>query len=425
MFERVFVDDLKQDAGTTVRLAGWVRRVRELAKVVFYVVQDGTGSVQVVLPPALHARIGAKTEDAVVLLGLVVTEQSGRLEIQATEGEVVGAAAPGLPFASAANAEQIEKVGPEVLVDHRPLSLRTDRYGAIFRVQAALVEAFREALRRRRFTEIFVSKIVEGGTEGGSNLFPIKYFERTAYLAQSPQFFKEECVAGLDRVFETAHVYRAEPHATSRHLTEFLSLDLEMGFISGPEELVRLEAEVLTEMFEAVRARCGALIEAFDVYAPDLTKAPRWEFGECLERLGRPSETDDLDGAAERELCAMAEKEAGVQAVFVMGYPRSSRPFYTAPREDGRSHGFDLLFRGVEITSGGQRLHTRAGLEAGLRAKGFDPAGFEPHLRAYDLGMPPHGGLAIGAERLTQQILGLKNVREATLYPRDRTRISP
>lgn len=429
MTERIFVADLAAHIGQEVLLRGWVRRLRETKSTTFLLIQDGSGQVQVVAGPSAIAPLGLKSEDTVEIRGRVREESRSRsgYEVDFLDGTLLAPAANNLPFTSAS---QLEKIGQEVVLDYRPLSLRTDRGGTIFRVQAALIEGFREGLRRRRFTEIFTSKIVGGGTEGGANLFSINYFERTAYLAQSPQFYKEHGVAGLERVFETAHVYRAEPHATSRHLTEYYSLDFEMGFISGPEDIIQLERELLTEVFASVRERFGSSLDIFDPYLPSLLETPIWEFGECLDRLkrvhGRTDLVDDLDPESERQLCAMAEQETGVSAVFVLGFPLSQRPFYTHPRgTEGASAGFDLLFRGLEVTTGGQRLHRRADLEEGLRRKGVDPAAFESHLRMFDLGMPPHGGLAIGAERLTAQVLGLSNVREATLYPRDRFHIEP
>src|SRR6185436_9018476 len=348
-------------------------------------------------------------------------------EVDLVAVNVLSRSGANLPFTSGTD---LTTVGQEVVLDYRPMSLRTERGGTIFRVQAALVEGFRAALRRRRFTEIITSKIVASGTEGGTNLFEIKYFDRVAYLAQSPQFFKEHGVCGLERVFETAHVYRAEPHATSRHLTEYYSLDFEMGFIDGPNDVMELEREMLTEVFDEIRTRFEGKLGGFDPYLPSLEKAPIWDFDDCLGRLkqahGRTDLVDDLDPEAERQLCALAEKEHGVSAAFVVGYPMTARPFYTMPRGDGRSAaGFDLLFRGVEVTTGGQRRHTRSSLEESLRSRGIDPSPFESHLRMFDLGMPPHGGLAIGLERLTSQVLGLPNVREATMYPRDRHRVAP
>lgn len=429
MTDRVFTADLAAHFGQEVLLRGWIQRLRETKSTTFIVLKDASGTVQVVADPQKTKPLGLKTEDCVEVVGRPRAEARARqgYEVDLVDVRLLAAAAEGLPFTSMS---KLDDLGPEVQLDYRPMTLRTDRGGTVFRVQAALIEGFRAALRRRRFTEIFSSKIVGGGTEGGTNLFEIKYFERSAYLAQSPQFYKEHGVAGLERVFETGHVYRAEPHATSRHLTEYYSLDLEMGFVDGPEDVMRLEREVLSEVFEEVRARFGDPVPGFDSYLPSLMEVPAWEFGECLERLrsahGREDLVDDLDPEAERQLCALAEKETGVSAVFVVGFPLANRPFYTHPRgAAGAAQSFDLLFRGLEITTGGQRLHRRADLEDALRGRGIEPSSFEAHLRMFDLGMPPHGGLAIGAERLTAQVLGLKNVREATLYPRDRHRVEP
>ncbi len=349
------------------------------------------------------------------------------IEIDCDELEILNAAPELLPFTSTS---RIEEVSPDIAIDARRLTLRTDRGGAIFRIEAALAEEFRAALRRRGFTEIFTSKIVASATEGGTNLFAIKYFDRVAYLAQSPQFYKEHAVAGMERVFETGHVYRAEPHASSRHLCEYLSLDLEMGFIDEVGDIIQLEREVLTEMFAAIRERFASSLAKFDSYLPSLEAAPTWTFDECIERLRkahrRSDLIDDLDPLAERQLCEMSEREVGVAAVFVTEFPLSNRPFYTHPASDGvHAAGFDWLLRGLEVTTGGQRLHRRSELEAALRSQGIETAPFESHLRMFDFGMPPHGGLAIGLERLTCQILGLKNVREATLYPRDLNRLEP
>ena len=261
-----------------------------------------------------------------------------------------------------------------------------------------VVDHFREYLTSQRFTEIITSKIVASGTEGGTNLFELKYFDRVAYLAQSPQFYKEHGVAGFERVYETGHVYRAEPHASSRHLTEYYSLDFEVGFIDGPEDVIQIERELLTYIFERLNKEYGHILERHREHPlPSMLEVPIWEFGRCLELLkenfGRTDLTDDLDPEGERQLCALVENETGVAAVFVIGYPLASRPFYTAPREiegtPGAAHSFDLLFQGVEITTGGQRLHRREDLEAALRGRGIDPAGFESHLKMFELGMPP------------------------------------
>ena len=426
---RVFISKLSDYIDQKVILKGWVRVIRSTKSTTFIVLQDASGIVQAVAPPKSRSLI--KREDAVRIVGLVRRDirAPGGFEVDVQDLAVVGPAGEKLALESAKDPEK-SGVNLETLIENRPLSLRTERVGTIFRLNASLVEGFRAALRRRLFTEIFTSKIVAGGTEGGANLFEINYFDRVAYLAQSPQFYKEHGVVGLERVFETAHVYRAEPHASSRHLTEYYSLDFEMGFIEGVEEVIEMERQILTEVFGEVKELFGTQLEQFDAYLPSMQDVPIWTFDDSLVRLDREYArrdlVDDLDPLAERQLCALAEREHGVGAVFVVGFPIGARPFYTHPMEDGlHAAGFDLLFRGLEVTTGGQRLHRRTDLENALRLRGVAPETFEPHLRMFDFGMPPHGGLAIGSERLTAAVLGLRNVREATMYPRDRNRITP
>lgn len=427
--KRQLIAELDRSQSEPVILKGWIRRIRETKSTTFVVMQDCSGIIQVVADPANVKNLGLGAESAVMIIGTPRIDERapGGIEIDCEKLEVLNPAAEVLPFTSISRLDQISL---DIAINNRPLALRTDRGGAIFRIEAALAEEFRGALRRRRFTEIFTSKIVASATEGGTNLFEIKYFDRAAYLAQSPQFYKEHCVAGMERVFETGHVYRAEPHASSRHLCEYLSLDLEMGFIDGLDDIINLEREVLTEMFAAIRERFANSLAQFDSYLPSLEGAPPWTFEECLDRLRkahrRSDLVDDLDPMAERQLCEIAQNESGVAALFVTEFPLSSRPFYTHPASDGvHAAGFDLLLRGLEVTTGGQRLHRRSDLEAALQARGIEAAAFQSHLKMFDFGMPPHGGLAIGLERLTCQVFGLKNVREATLYPRDLNRLEP
>lgn len=427
---RILIHNVSELMSGFVRLRGWVYRLRILGKTAFVILRDCSGEAQCVIASDIIKEYQLKVEDVVEVLGSVRREPRSKAgyEVEISELHVLNRAGQNLPFQSAA---EVESVGLETLIQYRPLSLRTETVGDVFRIQAAILAAFRDALNRRRFTEIVTSKIVCGGTEGGSNLFEIKYFDRVAYLAQSPQFYKEHGVAGLERVYETGHVYRAEPHASSRHLTEYYSLDVEFGFIDGPEDVIQFERELLTDMFENLNRNYGDVIRK---YRPDLLPSmldvPCWEFDACLEMLreefGRTDLKDDLDPEAERQLCERSRRETGIPAVFVIGFPLPARPFYTAPRGAcGASCSFDLLFQGLEITTGGQRLHVRKDLEAALRSRNIDPAKFESHLAMFDLGMPPHGGFAIGLERLTCQMLNLSNVRQAVLYPRDRHRLTP
>jgi nondiscriminating aspartyl-tRNA synthetase len=427
---RTFINSLDRSINAEVIVRGWVYRLRVLAKTTFIVLKDCSGEAQCVASPESLRELHLKLDDAVEIRGMVRADGRSKsgYEIDILRATVLNRAANNLPFNSSSN---VESVGSEILTEYRPLALRNDAVGNVFRIQAAILRYFREFLTDNLFTEIITSKIVASGTEGGTNLFELKYFDRVAYLAQSPQFYKEHGVAGLERVYENGHVYRAEPHATSRHLTEYYSLDLEAGFIEGPEEIMQLERELLTHIFDRLNELFWHILKEYRPRPlPSMLDVPCWEFGRCLELLkenfSRDDLIDDFDPMAERQLCTLAEKQTGVPAVFVIGFPLASRPFYTAPRgAEGAAESFDLLFQGIEITTGGQRLHRRQDLEAALVGRGIDPLPFESHLRMFDLGMPPHGGLAIGLERLTAQVLCLANIREAALYPRDRYRLTP
>ncbi|MBI4475329.1 MAG: aspartate--tRNA(Asn) ligase [Acidobacteria bacterium] len=427
--QRVFISELAHHQHESVLIRGWVYRTRVLAKTTFIIVKDCTGEAQCVAATDFLRDQRPRLDDAIEVRGTVRKDNRAKtgVEINISQLTILNRAGGILPFNSSSD---ISTVSTEIRMEYRPLALRNDLVGDVFRIQAGLLRYFREYLTAHHFTEIISSKIVASGTEGGTNLFEIKYFDRIAYLAQSPQFYKEHGVAGFERVFETGHVYRAEPHATSRHLTEYYSLDFEMGFIDGPEDVIQLERELLTFMFQKMNEEFAHTLARYrSTPLPSMMNVPAWDFDECLHRLREDSGithlTDDLDPEAERRLCRMAEQECGVPAVFVLGFPLSARPFYTKPRTETTAAGFDLLFNGLEITTGGQRLHRREDLEKALIARGISPASFESHLKMFDLGMPPHGGLAIGLERLTAQILGLQNIREASLYPRDRYRVTP
>jgi nondiscriminating aspartyl-tRNA synthetase len=427
---RVFIQSLPEFVQREVLLRGWVHRLRVLGKTTFVILKDCSGEAQCVAASAAIRDLHLKAEDVIEVRGRARLDERAKsgCEVEVLDARLLNRSAQNLPFNSALD---IESVGIEILLEYRPLALRNERVGDVFRIQASLLKYFREYLTDHRFTEIVTSKIVASGTEGGTNLFELKYFDRIAYLAQSPQFYKEHAVAGLERVFETGHVYRAEPHATSRHLTEYYSLDVEFGFIDGPEDVIQLERELLAYIFDHLSQSYAPVLGAFrKTPLPRMLDVPCWEFEECLQLLReyfhRTDLIDDLDPEAERQLCQLANEKAGVPAVFVLGFPLSARPFYTAPRGSrGAANSFDLLFEGIEITTGGQRLHRREDLEGVLRGRRIDPTKFDSHLKMFGLGMPPHGGFAIGLERLTARVLNLPNIRQAVLYPRDRYRLTP
>ncbi|MFN3368023.1 MAG: aspartate--tRNA(Asn) ligase [Thermus sp.] len=421
---RVLVRDLRKHVGEEVELWGFLHWRRDLGKVQFLLLRDRSGIVQVVTG-------GQKLplpESSLRVRGQVVENPKapGGLEVQAREMEILS---PALEPTPVEIPKEEWRASPDTLLEYRYVTLRGEKARAPLRVQAALVRGFRRYLDRQDFTEIFTPKVVRAGAEGGSGLFGVDYFEYRAYLAQSPQLYKQIMVGVFERVYEVAPVWRMEEHNTSRHLNEYLSLDVEMGFIRGEEDLMRLEEELLQEMLEEALSSAGNEIRLLGAEWPSFPKEiPRLTHAEARrilrEELGYPV-GQDLSEEAERLLGQYAKERWGSDWVFVTHYPRSLRPFYTYPEESGTTRSFDLLFRGLEITSGGQRIHLYQDLVESLKAKGMDLEGFKGYLEVFKFGMPPHGGFAIGAERLTQKLLGLPNVRYARAFPRDRHRLTP
>ncbi|MEO0081469.1 MAG: aspartate--tRNA(Asn) ligase [candidate division WOR-3 bacterium] len=433
--QRTLARDLPRHVGEAVRLVGWLHHVRDKGKIAFVLVRDRTGVAQgVVLDPAKVKVADLKRESIVEVVGRVKEEKQARAGVELEVMSVRPLIEPQaeLPFEVSRSREKLN-LKIDTILDHRAFSLRNPEFAAPFRVQAEIVRTFRDYLRRLDFLEVHTSKIVKAGTEGGTALFPVKYFEEQAYLAQSPQFYKQMLVgAGFERVFEVGFVYRAEDHATSRHINEYLSLDLEMGFIESYTDVIDVERGFLRELVENLRLHCQEEFNLLGAKLPRVGDMPEIRLKEALAILGRDYGRDtrgmvDLDPEGERQICDYALKVHGSEFVFVTRYPRSARPFYTMPdpEDEESTLGFDCLFRGLEVTTGSQRIHDYQMLVDSIRRIGGNPADFEFYLEIFRYAMPPHGGLAIGAERLTQQLLGLANVREASFFPRDRYRLTP
>ena len=299
---------------------------------------------------------------------------------------------------------------------------------ARWELAAASLRGFRSTLDGLGFTEVATPKFVESATESGANVFAVDYFGRPAYLAQSPQFYKQQLVGVFERVYEVGPVFRAEPHDTVRHIAEYVSLDAELGFIEDHRDVLAVLRTALAGMVAAVQELAGDAVRLLEVDVPEVpAEIPVIHFAEALALVGAPEDEPDLAPVHERELSDWARREHGTDFLAVEGYPMRKRPFYTHPQPDDPqwSNSFDLLFRGLELTTGGQRLHRHSDYLAALEASGQQSEPYDGYLQAFRHGMPPHGGFAIGLERWVARLAGAENIREARLFPRDLHRLSP
>jgi nondiscriminating aspartyl-tRNA synthetase len=318
------------------------------------------------------------------------------------------------------------------ILDRRPLSLRHPRERAVFRIQAEIFNGFGSFLTSIGFTRICTPKLVFTGAEGGANVFGLEYFGKTAYLAQSPQFYKQMMVGVFGRVFEEAPVFRAEKHNTSRHVNEYISLDLEMQLDRSFLEIINVEANALRSVLSHLSTACGTELALLDITLPVLDRIVLVEFDEVHQIVQSEYGQDyrdekDLSPDEEKLICEYGKREWGAEFVFVTHYPSEKRPFYAMddPERPGLTLSFDLLFRGMEITTGGQRLHRYDDYVAKLRSRGMDPAAFDSYLQCFRYGMPPHGGLGFGLERFTAKLCGIDNIKACCLFPRDMDRLEP
>ncbi|WP_017414298.1 aspartate--tRNA(Asn) ligase [Clostridium tunisiense] len=428
--ERVIIENLEKYIGEKILIKGWVHRVRKLKAITFLILRDRTGMVQCVVDNNFMDISSLKLESVISIEGLLKegTNTLNPFEVLIEKLEVLNEVQEELPIEI--NKKELE-VNLDTMLNNRVLSLRQEKKHSIFKIQGIIAEGFREFLIKQGFTEIFTPKIVAEGAEGGTDMFEIKYFENKAYLAQSPQFYKQMMVgAGYERVFEVGAVYRAEQHNTNRHLNEYISMDLEMGFIENEEDLMKLEESLLKYILTKLENQGEKCLKILEVSLPEIKDSiPKLSFSNALEILktqyGKTDLEGDLDPEGEKLICKYSKEKLGSEFLFLTNYPRRKRPMYTMPLGEEETRSFDLLFRGLEITTGGQRIHSYNMLIENILYKGLTPENYEGYTNTFKYGMPPHGGLAIGLERLTAQLLGLSNVRETSLFPRDRTRLTP
>lgn len=420
--------------GKKVTIKGWVNSVRSYGKLAFADIRDRSGLIQVVG----GLDIGSLKNEFVVEITGMVRDRSekyfndklvtGKIEIEA-ESVVILAKSAELPF----DLHHPEiNISLPVALDNRALSLRNKKIQDVFKIQATIVQAFREYLNNLGFTEIFIPTIVAGSTEGGSEVFPVQYFDYQAYLAQSPQLYKQVLTSIFERVFTVAHAYRAEPSVTTRHLTEYVGLDVEMGFIENWLDLIKTADDVVKAIFKAVSQKHQDILDEYGVTIPKtVNNTPVIKLKDALEliykRTGRDVRNElDMDPEGEREICRWSLEEYGSDLVFITHFYTKKRAWYSYadPQNPDETLTMDLIGCGVEWISGGQRINDYQQLQEKIISRGQDPKDFEmPYGQAFKYGMPPEGGFCIGLERITQNILNLENVRQASLFPRDMERV--
>ncbi len=431
--ERIRTTEAAGYVGQEVRLQGWLHQFRALGKVNFLIVRDGWGTFQAFVDDeaTLATMHGVGVESIIEVRGRVIAEPQAPGGVELHETRVAIMEAVHEPPPVEINKREM-RAALDTYLEQAAVGLRHPKRRAILRIEAAMIAGFRDHLGAQGFTEIHTPKILGAATEGGANVFTVDYFGRPAFLSQSPQLYKQMAVGFFERVFEVGPVFRAEPHATTRHLASYVSLDAEFGFIEDHRTVMAMLTGTIAAMVEAARALPDALALA-GAAVPDVPATiPAIAFPDAQELLlarhgldcrGEP----DLAPEHERLLGAWAREEHGADFLFVTGYPLAKRPFYTHPdpADPRYSNGFDLLFRGLELVTGGQRLHRHADYLAALESRGMSPEPFADYLKVFRYGMPKHGGFAIGIERFLMQLLGLPNVRLAAIFPRDLNRLTP
>lgn len=414
---------------------GFIHRIRDMGKISFIVIRTSRALVQCVVNEADIEGVlsGRKLMegDCIRITGEKVLEPraAGGFEIHIKNMELLSKA-DSLPPIDLSK----HKLGAslEVMLENRPVALRHPRQRAVFKLQEGIVRAFREYLNNNSFTEIHSPKTTSAGAEGGANIFKMDYFGQTACLAQSPQIYKQMMVGVFGRVFEVAPVFRAEKHNTTRHLNEYISMDIEIGFIKSMYEIMDTETALLRYIISFIEANYSYELGLLGVKLPVIGDVPVLKFKEAKELMAKEfgkkiSGNGDLDAEEEVLLCRYAEEKLGSEFIFITHFPSSKRPFYVMddPEDTGYAFSFDLLFRGLEITTGGQRIHDYSRQVQKMKDMGLNPSDFTHYLSIHKHGMPPHGGLGLGLERLEMQLLGYNNIRYTSLFPRDVKRVAP
>ena len=429
----VEAEELSNYIGKTVQIHGSIYKIRKMSDFAFVLLRAKREIVQCVYSKGMSRfPLEELEEESCVIVTAYVQEESRSkkgYDLQIQNIEVLSK--PEDPSPIVINNKYVD-TSIEKLLDFRPITLRNEKERAIFKIQEGIVDGIREFLKKEKFTEIRTPKIVYAGAEGGANIFHLDYFGKIAYLAQSPQFYKQMMVGVYERVFEIAPVYRAEKHDTSRHLNEYTSVDFEMGYIDSFEEIMQTETMMLRHSVQYLEQNYETEINLLKIKLPVINEIPVIKFIEAKELVAKEyhrkiNDYDDFEPEEEKLLCRWIKKETGSDFVFVTCYPSKKRPFYAMESKENKEEtlSFDLLFRGLEITTGGQRIHSYQEQIEKMRKREMDIEQFESYLMMHRYGMPPHGGLGLGLERFTSRLLEQENVRLSTLFPRDINRLIP
>ena len=440
MKNRIFIKDLKDHIGKEIIIAGWVDVRRDQGKMVFFDMRDMTGRVQAVVLPN-HAEAIEKAKEArlewVLKLGGIVNKRpernikvgvlNGDIELEVTSVEILSEAKE-LPFDMSLEGYNLELTTE---LDNRALVLRHPKVQAVFKVQETIIDSFRVFMKKNNFFEFQAPAITPATAEGGAEVFKVDYFDKKAYLTQSPQLYKQIVMSAFERCFSVNKVFRAEPSSTTRHLTEIVSLDAEMAFIDSWTDVRDMAEETVRFILKQVAEKNAEHLKILNATMPVMIeKTPTLSLREVqqkiFEKFGRDVRGDkDTNPEDERQICEIIKEETGSDFVFIYGYPTRKKPFYVYPDENEPEYnnGMDLLCRGVEWLSGGRRINKYDQLLEHVKIWEMDPNKIKLFLEAFKYGVPPEGGFAFGAERITMQLLGLKNIREASMFPRDMNRI--
>lgn len=426
----VTVGEVVSNIGKCIRLKGCVHKIRQMSGFSFIIIRTGRFLFQTIYEENnCEGDMSSIREGCYVSLeGLVRSDERANYQVEILLHQITLLSIPKSEYPLQVSHKRLG-ASLEKNLEYRSVSLRNPYERAIFKISEGVCAGFREFMMSQGFTEIHSPKIVSAGAEGGANIFKLKYFEKDAFLAQSPQFYKQAAVAFFDRVFEVAPVYRAEKHNTSRHLNEYTGLDFEMGFVDGIDDIMNMEVAMLKYVMDYLAQNYQNELEITGTKLPVIQEIPALTFTEAMEMLygEKGRYRTDLDPADEIKLCDWAMKENGSDFVFVTHFPASKRPFYTMEDQENPKFAlsFDLLFRGLEITTGGQRIHDYDTQIEKMERMGLDPNEFASYLMAHRYGLPPHGGLGIGLERVVMKLLGLTNVKQASMFPRDMDHIDP